>query len=99
MIPGIGESKELMADAFKEPSPISAHAKKYSQPGAVVVAVVSEVQHADPSKVDSEREEIVKQLTLKKQRAMYEAWLKNLTEKAKIDVNSAVVRSGESSEG
>jgi hypothetical protein len=99
LIPGIGESKELMADAFKEPSPISAHAKKYSQPGAVVVAVVSEVQHADPSKADSEREEIVKQLTFKKQRAMYEAWLKNLTEKAKIDVNSAVVRSGESSEG
>lgn len=98
MIPGIGESKELMADAFQEPSPIGAHAKKYSQPGAVVIAVVSEVEHPDSAKFEAERDNVMKQLTLKKQRSMYEAWLKKLTEKAKIDMNPDVVRSGDTAE-
>jgi hypothetical protein len=99
MIPGVGESKELMTDAFQEPSPIGAHAKKYSQAGAIVVAVVSEVQHADAAKYEAERDNMMKQLTMKKQRSMYEGWLKKLSEKAKIDMNPDVVNSGETSEG
>lgn len=98
MIPGIGESKELMADAFQAPSPIASHAKKYNQPGAVVVAVVSEVESPDAAKFDAERDTVIKQLTAKKQRSMYEAWLRKLTEKAKIDVNQDVVRGGDTSE-
>jgi peptidyl-prolyl cis-trans isomerase D len=98
MIPGIGESKELMADAFQEPSPIGAKAKKYSQAGAIVVAVVSEVQHADATKFDAERDSVMKQLTMKKQRSLFEAWLKKLSDKAKIDMNSDVVNGGEPTE-
>ncbi len=99
MVPGIGDSKELMTDAFQVPSPIGAHAKKYAQPGAVVVAVVSEVENPEMAKFEAERENVMKQLTLQKQRSMYEAWLKKLSDKAKIDVNADVVRGGESAEG
>jgi hypothetical protein len=98
MVPGIGESKELVTDAFQEPSPIGTKAKKYAQPGAVVVAVVTEVQHADADKFDSEREGMIKQITQKKQRSLYEAWMKKLSEKAKIDMNPDVVQSGEPAE-
>jgi hypothetical protein len=41
---------------------------------------------------------MMKQLTMKKQRSMYEGWLKKLSEKAKIDMNPDVVNSGETSE-
>jgi parvulin-like peptidyl-prolyl isomerase len=98
MIPGVGESKELMTDAFQEPSPIGAKAKKYSQPGAIVVAVVSEVQHADAAKFDAERDNVMKQLTMKKQRSMFESFLKKVSDKAKIDMNPDVVNSGEPTE-
>jgi hypothetical protein len=99
MIPGIGDAKELMTDAFQEPSPMDAHAKKYVQPGAIVVAVLSETEHPDSAKFEAERESVMKQLTIRKQRAMYEAWLKKLNDKAKIDVNADVVQAGESAEG
>ncbi|MFL5815359.1 MAG: SurA N-terminal domain-containing protein [Bdellovibrionia bacterium] len=98
MIPGVGESKELMADAFQEPSPIGAKAKKYTQPGAIVVAVVSEVQHADAAKFDAERDNVMKQLTMKKQRSMFESFLKKISDKAKIDMNPDVVNGGEPTE-
>ena len=57
-----------------------------------LVAVVTQTQKPDSSKFASARPELIRQLEGKKQRELYDDWLKKLTAKAKIDMNPDVVR-------
>jgi hypothetical protein len=94
-IPGVGEAPELMNDAFAEKSPIDpkagGKAKKYQSSGWSMVAVVSETETPDLAKLQSERDQLLKQISFRKERELYEAWLKKLTDKARIKKNDAVI--------
>jgi hypothetical protein len=94
-VPGLGEAKDLMADAFAEKSPIDptqgGKVKKYDFPGRVLIAVVSETQKPDLTKLVSRHDTVAREIIAKKERTLFEAWLKVQTEKAKIDANPSVV--------
>jgi len=92
-IPGIGEASELMNDAFASASPIEGKAKKYNSAAWVLVATVSESQKPDLSKLDSERQTLIKQVSQRKEREFFEEWMKKVSAKAKIDPNPAVLQS------
>lgn len=98
-VPGIGEARELLADAFAKKSPIDpaqgGQAKTYSSAAWMLVAVVSESQKPDLAKFETERPEMTKQVIARKQREMFESWMKGLVEKASVDANPAVVGSEE----
>ncbi|MGK5083345.1 SurA N-terminal domain-containing protein [Bdellovibrionota bacterium FG-1] len=97
-IPGVGEAKELLADAFAAKSPIDpaqgGKAKKYVSANWVLVALVTEAQKPDLAKLATERGQLIRQITTRKQREIYDEWLKKLVAKAKIDTNPAVVGEG-----
>ena len=94
-IPGMGEAKELMADAFADKSPINpatgGKVKTYPVNNWVVVAVVSESQSPDLTKLATEHDKLANEIITRKEREMFDTWLKKVTEKAKIDPNPAVV--------
>jgi hypothetical protein len=95
-VPGAGDVPELVKDAFAAKSPIvpadGGKAKKYTSSAGTVVAVVTQVQKPDMAKYDSARGDLIRQLAGKKQRELYEDWLKKLSAKAKIDINPDVVK-------
>jgi parvulin-like peptidyl-prolyl isomerase len=99
-LPGIGEAKDLMADAFSDKSPIDAatggKVKRYSSMNWVMLAVVSESQKPDLSKIGAEHDKLAHQIIARKERSLFEAWLKQAVEKAKIDPNPAVLGGQES---
>ena len=101
-LPGIGEARDLSADAFAKKSPIDpaqgGKPKKYDSAAWAMVAVISETQKPDISKLDSERETLVNQMLQRKQRGLEEEWMKKLNAKAKIDMNKAVVNGATGSE-
>jgi len=86
-IQGIGESKELLADAF---GGNLSKPKKYSVAGTVVVAWVTESKSADPSKLASEKAKLEQQLRLRKERVLEDEWIQSLKAKAKIVMNPGV---------
>jgi len=94
-IPGIGEAHDLMADAFNARSPIDpkdgGRAKKYNSASWWLVAVVSEAEKADLSKLQGERDKLMTQVALRKQRDLEDSWMKKIREKAKIETNPDVV--------
>lgn len=95
-IPGLGgESSTLFSDAFSNPSPLDpkqgGKPRQYSIGGQVVVAWVSESQHSDLGHLHDEREALQSKLIATKSRYFYEQWLKKLTSKAKIEMNSAAI--------
>jgi hypothetical protein len=94
-LPGIGEAKELTDDAFAAKSPIDpkqgGKAKKYSSGGWQLVAIVTESQGPDLSKLDASRDHLRMQLLYKKERELQESWLKKQIEKAKIEPNHSVL--------
>jgi hypothetical protein len=94
-LPGIGEAPDLMKDAFAAKSPIDpaqgGKAKKYTSMNWVVVAVVTETKTPNLSKLEAERTALVRQIAGRKQRELYDEWLKKLQAKAKIDANPSVV--------
>jgi parvulin-like peptidyl-prolyl isomerase len=94
-LPGIGEAPELLKDVFAAKSPINpadgGKAKKFVSANWVLVAVVTDVKKPDLSKLDSQRGELLKQIASRKQRELYDAWLKKLTDKASIDPNPSVL--------
>ena len=59
----------------------------------VLVATVSESQKPDLSKLDSERQTLIKQVSQRKEREFFEEWMKKVSAKAKIDPNPAVLQS------
>lgn len=98
-LPGVGEARELMTDAFALKSPINpadgGKVKVYLQNNWVLVAVVSEVQKPDLGKLATERDQLARQVIAKKERSLFETWLKEMTAKSKIDINSSVIQGTE----
>lgn len=94
-LPGVGEAPDLLKDAFAPKSPIDpaegGKAKKYVSNNWVLVAIVTEAKRPDLARLESERGNLVRQLTQKKQRDLSEEWLKKVQSKAKIDPNPQVV--------
>lgn len=94
-LPGLGNAKDLMADAFAEKSPIDptqgGKAKTYNSASWIAVALVSESQKPDMSKLEAERASVMKQITARKERDLFESWIKKAVDKAKIDTNTSVV--------
>ncbi|MBL7714633.1 MAG: SurA N-terminal domain-containing protein [Bdellovibrionales bacterium] len=94
-LPGIGEAKDLLADAFAADSPINGKAKKYVSGAWTLVAVLIDTKKPDLSQLSKEREKILKQLSFRKERELYEAWMKKFREKSSIDLNTAVISGSE----
>lgn len=94
-LPGIGEAKDLLADAFALPSPIDpkagGKAKQYNSAAWVLLAVVSESQKADLSQFEKERETLTRSLVARKERELFEEWIKGIRAKAKIVPNADVI--------
>jgi parvulin-like peptidyl-prolyl isomerase len=90
-VPGVGDARELLRDAFAKTSPIATKAKKYSVAGGVVVAVVAGSQQPELAKFESEREKLLAQIESRRERELFGAWLDGLMNKAKIDLNPSVV--------
>ena len=59
-----------------------------------MIAVVTQVEHPDLSKFDTEREGMFRQIASRKEKMLYEGWMKRLFQNAKVDKNPDVVRSG-----
>jgi hypothetical protein len=101
-LPGLGNAKDLMADAFADKSPIDpalgGKAKTYNSASWVAVAVVSESQKPDMAKLESDRPAMMKQITARKERDLFESWIKKAVDKSKVDTNVAVVNA-DASEG
>ena len=101
-LPGIGEAKELLTDAFATKSPIDGtaggKAKKYTSVAWTLVAVVTEKETPDLSKMEASREQLMNQIAFKKERVLYENWMKGLSAKAKIEKNDAVLSDGDDQE-
>lgn len=100
-VPGIGMATELVTDAFADKSPIDpaqgGKAKKYTSAGWTIVAIVQESEHPNLAQFDSSRDEVMRQISLKKERDLQEAFVAELIKKAKIDENPSVV--GDQEEG
>ena len=94
-IAGVGEAKDLMADAFAKKSPIDpkqgGKAKIYTNPGSIMVALVAESQTADLADFPKSRVELLGQVTTRKEHDLLEAFMKKLNEQAKIEKNDSVV--------
>ncbi len=90
--PGLGEAKEVARDAFSPKSPLAdGKSKKYVLPAGTVVATVVGSQTADTAKLEKERPALIRQIAQRKERELFEDWMKKLTEKARIDINESVV--------
>jgi hypothetical protein len=94
-VPGVGETRELFADAFREKSPIDpkqgGKAKRYGAGGGWVVALVSDAQKPDLAKLEGERAKLIAQINARKERELNDAWLEKLRKEASIDKNPDVV--------
>lgn len=94
-IPQVGESRELMNDAFSARSPIDptlgGKAKKYEMTGRVVVALVVESQKPDFKQFEKERPTLIRQISTRKSKDLYQEWTKSLVAKSKVETNPAVV--------
>ncbi len=101
-IQGIGESKELLADAFSAAGTLdltqAGKAKRYSTPAGVLVAAVVAAESADESKLPSERARLMSELFQQKQRNLFSTWMKSIKDKASIESNASVVNPGEEAE-
>lgn len=87
-IPGAGDVPELMKDAWGDKL---GKPRKYTTPSGVIVAVVTQSKRPDFSKLEGARQDLIRQIASRKQREMYEEWLKRVQAKAEIDPNPAVV--------
>lgn len=96
-IPGIGEVPDLLADAFKEPSPLVQAPKLYETRGSFILA--HDLKSFKPNLADlsKDKDKLVQQVTAKKEQAMYEQWMGSLRQQAKVSINKAVERKDEES--
>lgn len=96
VVPGIGDATPLIEDAFASQL---GKAKKYKLGVGTIVAIQVDSQSPDLEKFAAKRKDIVQALVLRKQRQLYDDWLNQLTKKADIDVNQAVVGGSDSDRG
>lgn len=90
-LPGIGEAKDLSADAFS--GALDGKAKKYKTASQTVIARVVDTERPDTAKFLTERESLMRQLLSRKERGLFESWMNQVQTKAKIDPNPDVVSS------
>jgi hypothetical protein len=97
VLPGIGEAKEVLADAFAIKSPIDGAnggtAKKYQVVGKTIIALVTESQTPDLASLGEQRESLLAEIRSRKSSVLYQEWIKKLTTKAVIEMNTSVVNS------
>lgn len=94
-LPGVGETRDLIRDAFA--SPQGSPAKVYRLTGGVLVARAILPPKETKAPTDAERKrQIADQLENTKMSALYEQWMKKLREGAKIKMSSWVKNSAES---
>lgn len=94
-INGVGEVAELMADAFSDKSPINikngGKPKKYNLVRGSLVAWVADIERQDISSLDNKvRAKLVSEIYQFKQKSLFESWMKDLIQKAKIIKNEAL---------
>ena len=87
-VPGLGEAGALLDDAF---SGKLAQPKKYVLASGTVVALVIKSESPDPLKFAAEREKLARSLATRKERTLFESWLRSRLAKSKIDANPSVV--------
>jgi hypothetical protein len=94
-LPGIGEAKEVLKDAFDSRGPIDpklgGKPKKYFLAGRVLVAVVTETQKPDLNQLEGQKVTLVRELASRKVKAIQQEWLKKMNTLAKIDTNPSVI--------
>jgi parvulin-like peptidyl-prolyl isomerase len=94
-LPGLGEAKDLMADAFADKSPINpsegGKAKIYKSAAWSAIALVTEVEKPDLSKLESQRPLLMRTITSRKEKDLFDAWMKKMVDKSKIVANPSVI--------
>lgn len=94
-LPGLGDAKEILSDAFSKGSPIDpaqgGKAKKYSGTGWSAVAVVTGSEKPDLAKLDAEKDAIRGRLQMRKQRELQETFMKKAMADADIERNESIV--------
>lgn len=94
-LPGVGDIQEVLKDAFSPVSPIdgkaSGKAKKYPVADRILIALVVDSQKPDLAKLPTERNTLIRQISMKKGRDLYQDWMKAVAGKAKVETNTSVV--------
>lgn len=98
-IPGAADHPELTKDLFGENGLAVGKAKVYESPTRISVVLVTSIKKPDLAKYESEKKDTELELKSRKERALMNDVVKKLSEKAKIDLNPAVVSSGGDAEG
>lgn len=95
-LPGLGDAKEILADAFADNSSIDptlgGKAKRFSATGWAAAVVVSKKETPDLSRLDTkEMNKIRMQVVMRRGREIQMALMKQLQEEAKIKKNPAIL--------
>lgn len=94
-IPGIGEAKELLNDAFGSGrAAIDLKAggkpKAYQSAAWVLVAGIADTELPVASKFAAQSAQLERELLAKKEREIFSKWMKELTRRARVDANPDV---------
>jgi hypothetical protein len=92
---GVQDHPELAKDLFGEEGLKVGQSKIYESPARVTVVLVTSAQKPDLAKLQASKTELQSRIRARKERELMNAVMKQLTEKAKIESNQAVI--GESS--
>lgn len=95
---GAQENPQIVKDLFGGGLEVG-KAKVYESKDAVTVILLTEVKKPDPSKFEATRGELMQQIRARKERDLMTAVMKKLTDKARIDVNPAVIGASGPEEG
>jgi hypothetical protein len=90
-LPGLGEVKGLLDDAFSASAPISKQAKVYNSNSWFVVATVSETKEASMSELSKERDRYRQNVLYRKERGIVDELMQGLQKTAKIEKNEQAI--------
>jgi peptidyl-prolyl cis-trans isomerase D len=90
-VPRIGPAPELFADALKANTG-QVLPRVYESSAGPIVARVKERQRADPAQFEKKKADVENQLRLRRQVQLEQAWVRSLKDKAKVEVNAALLR-------
>ncbi len=91
-LPGMGANSDLVSQVFAVDSP-NGSAIKLTGATWAFLGAVTQVQQAKTEELPQARATLMKQLVFKKERELYDRWIKMLSDSAKIEPNSSVVSS------